>query len=427
MKNYWQEVKVGDIGEVVGGGTPSTKCSDYYGGDIPWITPKDLSNFRNRYISRGERMISKLGLENSSAKMLPPFSVLFTSRAPIGYIAIAKNELCTNQGFKSIIPDPKKCDALFLYYLLKYKKNDIESIANGSTFQEVSGTALKNFEVSIPPLDEQRKIAGILSALDDKIELNNKINQNLDWEDYFRICRRIYELEKENQNLEAQAQAIFKSWFVDFEPFGGKMPADWNIAELRAVCKTITKGTTPTTLKKAFVDKGVNFIKAESILSNHTIDLSKIMFIDDETNELLSRSQIKPFDILYTIAGTIGRFSMVMPTQIPANTNQAVAIIRCIDEYKFFIYNMFLCGCHTKYLTTKVVQAVQANLSLAAIGSLPIIQPSQDTLEKYLKLITPIFSAIFKNNEESRRLSQLRDTLLPKLMSGEIDVSDMAV
>lgn len=83
MKNYWQEVKVGDIGEVVGGGTPSTKCSDYYGGDIPWITPKDLSNFRNRYISRGERMISKLGLENSSAKMLPPFSVLFTSRAPL--------------------------------------------------------------------------------------------------------------------------------------------------------------------------------------------------------------------------------------------------------------------------------------------------------------------------------------------------------
>lgn len=122
MKNYWKLVKIGDIGEVVGGGTPSTKCSDYYGGDIPWITPKDLSNFRNRYISRGERMISKLGLENSSARMLPPFSVLFTSRAPIGYIAIAKNELCTNQGFKSIIPDPKKCNALFLYYLLKYKK-----------------------------------------------------------------------------------------------------------------------------------------------------------------------------------------------------------------------------------------------------------------------------------------------------------------
>lgn len=299
-------------------------------------------------------------------------------------------------------------DSDYIYYLStspKFREIAIQSMVGSSGRQRVQQDVLEKAELHIPPLDGQKKIAEILSALDDKIELNNKINRN----------------------LEAQAQAIFKSWFVDFEPFGGKMPADWNIAELRAVCKTITKGTTPTTLKKAFVDKGVNFIKAESILSNHTIDLSKIMFIDDETNELLSRSQIKPFDILYTIAGTIGRFSMVMPTQIPANTNQAVAIIRCIDEYKFFIYNMFLCGCHTKYLTTKVVQAVQANLSLAAIGSLPIIQPSQDTLEKYLKLITPIFSAIFKNNEESRRLSQLRDTLLPKLMSGEIDVSDVAV
>ena len=317
----------------------------------------------------------------------------------------------------------------WLYYLLSQDAffDYVMSGAKGTKMPRGDKTQIMNFPLYLPPFPEQVKMAHILDAIDEKISASNKINQNLDWEYYFSICRKIIELEEENQNLEAQAQAIFKSWFVDFEPFGGKMPADWNIAELRAVCKTITKGTTPTTLKKAFVDKGVNFIKAESILSNHTIDLSKIMFIDDETNELLSRSQIKPFDILYTIAGTIGRFSMVMPTQIPANTNQAVAIIRCIDEYKFFIYNMFLCGCHTKYLTTKVVQAVQANLSLAAIGSLPIIQPSQDTLEKYLKLITPIFSAIFKNNEESRRLSQLRDTLLPKLMSGEIDVSDVAV
>ena len=312
---------------------------------------------------------------------------------------------CSNDVLAFVPKD--NISAKWLYYLLS---NDsffdyVMSGTKGTKMPRGDKSQIMNYPICLPKKEDQIKMVRVLDSLENKIRYNTLINQN----------------------LEAQAQAIFKSWFVDFEPFGGKMPADWNIAELRAVCKTITKGTTPTTLKKAFVDKGVNFIKAESILSNHTIDLSKIMFIDDETNELLSRSQIKPFDILYTIAGTIGRFSMVMPTQIPANTNQAVAIIRCIDEYKFFIYNMFLCGCHTKYLTTKVVQAVQANLSLAAIGSLPIIQPSQDTLEKYLKLITPIFSAIFKNNEESRRLSQLRDTLLPKLMSGEIDVSDVAV
>lgn len=414
MKNYWKLVKIGDIGEVVGGGTPSTKCSDYYGGDIPWITPKDLSNFRNRYISRGVRMISKLGLENSSARMLPPFSVLFTSRAPIGYIAIAKNELCTNQGFKSIIPDPKKCNALFLYYLLKYKKNDIELIANGSTFQEVSGTALKNFEVSIPPLAEQRKIAGILSALDDKIELNNKINRN----------------------LEAQAQAIFKSWFIDFEPFKngkfidselGKIPEGWKVYRLSELCEIITKGTTPTTLKRNFKNKGINFIKAENISNNHLIDKTKLAFIDIQTHELLSRSQLKPFDILFTIAGTIGRFAIVLPDIIPANTNQAIAIIRCKDIYTLLLYSMFLCGNHLTYFNSKVVQAVQANLSLSTIGSLPMLLPPKAVVERYISIVYPLFKLTFDNSDESSHLAQLRNTLLPKLMTGKVNISDILV
>lgn len=420
------ECSISNLGKVVTGKTPSTKNSLFWEGDIPFITPKDIQ--KTKHIFDTERNLTFEGMKSVKNCVLPENAICVSCIGNIGYVAKTTSPAVTNQQINSIIVnDANNSD--YVYYLMRslwqrFKNYEGQSttlsILNKRQFSEIKILIHEDKAV-------QTKIANVLSSLDNKIELNEKINQNLDWEDYFSICRKIIELEEENQNLEAQAQAIFKSWFVDFEPFGGKMPADWNIAELRAVCKTITKGTTPTTLKKAFVDKGVNFIKAESILSNHTIDLSKIMFIDDETNELLSRSQIKPFDILYTIAGTIGRFSMVMPTQIPANTNQAVAIIRCIDEYKFFIYNMFLCGCHTKYLTTKVVQAVQANLSLAAIGSLPIIQPSQDTLEKYLKLITPIFSAIFKNNEESRRLSQLRDTLLPKLMSGEIDVSEVAV
>ena len=401
----WKKVKLGNIGNVIGGGTPSTKIPEYYEGDISWITPKDLSNFKGKYISRGERMISETGLKNSSARMLPEGTVLFTSRAPIGYIAIAKNKISTNQGFKSIVPNRSLCNNEFLFYLLKYHCEDIKNIATGTTFLEVSGSALKNFEVNIPALGEQEKIANVLGSLDNKIELNEKINQN----------------------LEAQAQAIFKSWFVDFEPFGGKMPKDWKVSQLRMLCETITKGTTPTTLKRAFVKKGINFFKAESISSNHTIDLKRIMFIDDETNAILKRSQIKPFDILYTIAGTIGRFAIVMPSQIPANTNQAVAIIRCKSIYTFFVYSIFLYEKNLQYFNSKIVQAVQANLSLGSIGDLPVILPSHDVLDRYSTFITPILDAIFKNNEESNRLAQLRDTLLPKLMSGEIDVSDVAV
>ena len=111
----WKKYKLSEIGTVVGGATPSTTVERFYGGDIPWLTPKDLSNFQDRYIERGERNITREGLDSCSAQLLPANSVLFSSRAPIGYVAIAKKPIATNQGFKSIIPN-EKVDSLFLYY-----------------------------------------------------------------------------------------------------------------------------------------------------------------------------------------------------------------------------------------------------------------------------------------------------------------------
>ena len=175
----WKEYKLGDIGPVVGGATPSTKEVSNYDGNIPWITPKDLANHNSRYISRGERMISQKGYDSCSCRMLPTNSILFSSRAPIGYVAIANGELCTNQGFKSIIPNDNVVDSLFLYYLLVYYKPVIENMGSGTTFKEVSGSVMRDLVVSMPEIEEQKKIAAILSSLDDKIELNRRINDNL--------------------------------------------------------------------------------------------------------------------------------------------------------------------------------------------------------------------------------------------------------
>jgi len=121
----WREVSLGEIGEIVGGGTPSTKKESYYGGNISWITPKDLSTHNERYIFMGERSITEEGLANSSAKLMPKGTVLFSSRAPIGYVAIAGKELCTNQGFKSLIPKNGLADSEFLYYLLNFRSSII--------------------------------------------------------------------------------------------------------------------------------------------------------------------------------------------------------------------------------------------------------------------------------------------------------------
>ncbi len=116
----WKEVRLGDVCEIIGGGTPSTKIEEYWNGNISWITPKDLSNYDRKYIFSGERNITEEGLNNSSAKLLPKGTILFTSRAPIGYIAIAGKELCTNQGFKSLICK-KEAYNQFIYYLMKFK------------------------------------------------------------------------------------------------------------------------------------------------------------------------------------------------------------------------------------------------------------------------------------------------------------------
>ncbi|MDR2559210.1 MAG: restriction endonuclease subunit S [Oscillospiraceae bacterium] len=175
----WKKCTLSDLGDIIGGGTPSTKNESYYGGDVAWITPRDLSTFQGRFIRRGERNITAGGLKNSSARLMPKHSVLFTSRAPIGYVAIGENEICTNQGFKSIVPNDDT-DFLFLYYLLVYNRQRIENMGSGTTFKEVSGSVMKQIEVTVPTdKTEQTAIAKILGSLDDKIENNTKINHHL--------------------------------------------------------------------------------------------------------------------------------------------------------------------------------------------------------------------------------------------------------
>ena len=146
----WRVGTLSELGDIVAGGTPSKARADYYTDNgIHWLTPKDLSNRCDKYTSRGETDITELGYYNSSAKLMPRGSVLFSSRAPIGYITIAKNDICTNQGFKSVIP--KYAGTYYIYYWLSDNTDNIESQSSGSTFKEASGSLMKCFPALIPP------------------------------------------------------------------------------------------------------------------------------------------------------------------------------------------------------------------------------------------------------------------------------------
>lgn len=171
----WEVVRISDIGNVIGGGTPDTKNDDYWNGDILWATPTDITKYNIKYISNTDRKITREGLNSSSAKILPPYSLLLTSRATIGYCVINKDEICTNQGFQNIIPN-EKINVEFLYYMIQSEKiqNQLIRSAYGSTFLEIPNKDVKKIKIPVPNLAEQESIAKILSDLDNKTE-NEKI------------------------------------------------------------------------------------------------------------------------------------------------------------------------------------------------------------------------------------------------------------
>ncbi len=165
----WEEVKLKQLGEVVSGGTPSTTNSDYWDGDVFWVTPTDITKLKSHYICSSIRKISKSGLLSCSAKLVPKGSLLVCTRATIGTLAITKTEMCTNQGFKNLVPN-KSTDVEFLYYLLAHERHQLISKASGSTFLELSKKDFDNIRLKVPSFKEQQKIAAVLTAADQEID-----------------------------------------------------------------------------------------------------------------------------------------------------------------------------------------------------------------------------------------------------------------
>ncbi len=178
----YRRITLNEAGTIVSGATPKTSDASNFGGDIPWITPADLSGYTKKYIAKGARNISQKGYESCSTVLMPAGSVLFSSRAPIGYVAIARNPICTNQGFKSIIPN-SDIDSEFLYYQLKYLRKQIQELGSGTTFKEISAKKFGTVNIIVPPLPEQERIVArieeLFSELDKAVETLNTTKQQL--------------------------------------------------------------------------------------------------------------------------------------------------------------------------------------------------------------------------------------------------------
>ena len=396
----WIECKISDIGTVVGGATPSTKKPDNYeNGTIAWITPKDLSTFSGRYIQHGERNITESGLRSCSTQLLPKNTVLFSSRAPIGYVAIAANDVCTNQGFKSVIPN-ENTNPLFLYYLLKYNKDKIEGMGSGTTFKEVSGNTMKNIVVSVPTDKKvQERISSMLGSIDDKIEENERINNN----------------------LEQQAKTLFKSWFVDCEPFNGKQPDDWILGTIDDLAKDVVCGKTPSTKKEEYYGGYIPFITIPD-MHNCVYSLNTARSLSTLGAESQSKKTLPVNSVCVSCIGTAGLVTLV---PVPSQTNQQINSI--IPKNTVSPYYVYLLMKTMSEIINKLGQSGSTivNLNKAQFGKIEVIIPSTKVMLEFTELVEPIFELILLNQKENNRLSNLRDTLLPKLMSGELDVSNI--
>ena len=394
----WKEYKLEEIGTIVGGATPSTKEPHNYDGNISWITPKDLSNNSGRYISRGERMITSEGYNSCSCKMLPKGSVLFSSRAPIGYVAIASNELCTNQGFKSIIPNEQFVDSTFLYYLLVYNKAFIEGLGSGTTFKEVSGNVMKNVVVKIPCLEIQKQIANVLSSLDDKIEANRRINDN----------------------LEQQAQALFKSWFFDFDPFKdaefveselGMIPKGWRVGTLSDLAN-ITMGTSPSGTSYNVSGEGEVFYQGRAEFGYRFPHRN--MFTTEP------KRYAEEGEVLLSVRAPVGDVNIA---------NERCCIGRglaAIGSNSYPSYILYLVkSLKSVFEKYNGEGTVFGSINKKALEGLRIIVPENRYIGRFEDVANSLDGQIRCKEEESRRLASLRDTLLPKLMSGELTLNNV--
>ena len=382
----WKTCTIGDIGTVVGGATPSTKKEEnYLDGTISWITPKDLAGFSGRYISRGERNITEIGLNSCSTQLMPAHTVLFSSRAPIGYVAIAENEVCTNQGFKSVIPNTDT-DYMFLYYLLKYNKNKIENLGSGTTFKEVSGSTMRNVEIKVPEtIEEQRKVASILSAIDDKIENNNAINDN----------------------LLQQAGAVFSKFYEESpnqQPFTSLI--------------SVLGGGTPKTGNPDFWDGPIPFFTPKDVGTPYTFQTEKYI---TESGLTHCNSHLYQKDTTFVTArGTVGKVSLA-GTPMAINQSCYALASETVDPLLVYFYVLKALAS----LKHKASGAVFDAIVTRDFDSETINILSDDDSKKVLSIIKPMMDTIHNNSQENMRLSVLRDSLLPKLMSGKLDVSSL--
>ena len=361
--------KLSEVMDIIGGGTPKTSKPEYWNGNIPWISVKDFNN-DFRYVNKTEKSITELGLQKSTTKLLQRGDVIISARGTVGEIATIPFAMAFNQSCYGLSAKKGIVTSDYLYYLIKHNISVLKKNTHGSVFDTITRNTFDNIEVEIPSIKIQQKISSILNDYDKKIELNNAINNN----------------------LEQQAQAIFDNMFPNTSS-GDKFIGDFIIPK-----------------------RGKNLLSKNAILGDVPVVAGGL---EPSTYHNVSNTQAPVLAI--SASGANAGYVSLWNTPIWSSDSSYIDSSMTNDVYFWYV---LLKKRQIEIFDTQTGSA-QPHIYPQHIATMPITNISNDDISTFTNTVTPIFKRIGHNKAENVRLSALRDTLLPKLMSGKLDVSDI--
>lgn len=427
----WSETTLDKLGKIVTGKTPPSAKSEYFSGEIPFVTPRDFDG--RRYIKSTERTLTESGAKLVRGSLIPCGSIMTSCiGSDMGKVAIAASESVTNQQINSIVVEGDN-EPLFVYYNLRTRQDELKSLAGGSAQPILNKSAFGKVRILLPPRSEQRSIVHMLGTLDDKIELNRKMNKT----------------------LESIARVIFKAWFIDFDPVHAKMKGEWQRGQSLAGLPeylydlfpgrfvksqmgmipeqwessrvgdvgVVLCGKTPPTSNKDYYGDAVPFVTIPDLRANVFVVSTNRMLSDAGANSQRSKT-LPPNAICVSCIATPGLVSI---TTEHCQTNQQINSIIPAEVGQTYFWFWTFHGLGDRIKAAGSGGSVLQNLSTGRFSEMIVLGATRDLRVEYHKLVSPLFEKIFNNLQECKRLSSLRDTLLPKLITGELRVKEALV
>lgn len=380
-KCEWKETTISEIVELIGGGTPKTSITEYWNGDIPWLSVVDFNNGK-KFVFDTEKKITELGLEKSSTKLLEKGEIIISARGTVGVVAMLGKQMAFNQSCYGVRANEKSTNE-YVYYLLKERVSNFLQFSHGGVFDTITRDTFKEIDIFLPPLQEQKAIAEVLSSLDDKIDL----------------------LHRQNQTLEQMAETLFRQWFVEEANEG------WEEGFLSEEFD-FTMGQSPP--GSSFNEDGIG---TPMYQGNRDFGFR---FPENRVFTTEPKRFAEKFDTLISVRAPVGEQNMANEK---CCIGRGVAAFRYKANSSFYTYTFF----KMKSLMDEIKQfnetgTVFGSISKKDFQEMEITIPPKELVVKFQNEAKPIDGKIISNCTQIRTLTALRDTLLPKLMSGEVKV-----